>query len=94
MRQGAEKSVNSATVVADKYFRYPLDNVQCTAYSLHVAKTKKKRGLDRKQEMINLRRDGLSLAAIAHRFDISKTRVAQILSDVELKRVYVPEESV
>ncbi len=57
-----------------------------------MAKKKKLIGAERKQRMINLRRDGLSLAAIAMLFGISKTRVAQILDDVELKRVYVPEE--
>ena len=49
-------------------------------------------GAERKQRMVELRREGLSLAAIAIMFGISKTRVAQILDDVELKRVYVEAE--
>jgi len=57
-----------------------------------MAKKKKLVGAERKQRMIGLRRDGLSLAAIAIMFGISKTRVAQILGDVPMKRIFVEEK--
>ena len=57
-----------------------------------MAKKKKLVGYERKQRMIDLRREGLSLAAIAIMFGISKTRAAQILGDVKFKRIFVEEK--
>ena len=57
-----------------------------------MAKKKKLVGHERKQRMIDLRREGLSLAAIAIMFGISKTRAAQILGDVKFKRIFVEEK--
>ena len=44
---------------------------------------------ERKRRMLELRRGGLSLAAIAGLFGVSKTRVAQIIGDVKMERRYV-----
>ena len=55
-----------------------------------MAKKKKLVGAARKRRMIELREDGWSLAHIAIMFGVSKSRVAQILSTEEFKRVYVP----
>ena len=44
---------------------------------------------ERKQKMLAMRRAGKSLAAIAIAFQISKSRVYQIIGDVKLERRYV-----